>query len=143
MVSNRVQKESVCTVYERFIIVDSNLIIANNPYLLPTAPPPVRQAVTTYLNTIRNRGRCKALFRLDYESSEDWELDSSADLLLIEYYLYSTDIPHSIANLTSGRSYVSNELRSAALLRISEDRLLPLGLWLWDFKYDTLLLIEE
>lgn len=122
--------------------MDSNRIIADNPYLLPTVPPPVRQAVTTYLNTIRNRGRCKVLFRMDYESSENWELDSSADLLLIEYHLYSTDIPHSIANLTPGRLDVS-DLRNAALLRISEDRLLPIGLWLWDFKDDTLRLIEE
>lgn len=123
--------------------MDSNRIIADNPYLLPTAPPPVRQAVTTYLNIIRGRGRCKALFRLDYESSEDWDFNSSGDLLLIEYYLYSTNLPHSITHLTSGRPDVSNQLRSVALLRISEDRLLPLGLWLWDFKYDTLLLIEE
>lgn len=123
--------------------MDSNLIIANNPYLLPTAPPPVRQAVTTYLNTIRNRDHCKALFRLDYGSSEDWDFNSSDDLLLIEYYLYSTDFPHSLAHLTPGRRDVSSDLRSAALLRISEDRLLPLGLWLWDFKDDTLRLIEE
>ena len=108
---------------------------------VPAAPFSVREAVTPFINAQERVGRRGLLFRMDY-LLDDVDFDFAGNLSLVEYHHYITEqevdsIDQNL--LTVGDESERTSIQHAAVLRISEERMLPLGVWFWSYTNDRLI----
>ena len=107
----------------------------------PTVPLSVRGLVSDFINDQESRGATALIFRMDYEFEED-DFENGS-LSLVEYKTYHGSEEPSIGDISAGDANMRfRRLQVPCLLRIAEEQLPPLGVWLWKFTSDTLTLMS-
>lgn len=105
----------------------------------PTAPRPIRETVNRFLNEQEAAGFKALTFRMDYTTDGEYD---GGELSLVEFHHYLVAEEMNEGNwrafLREGDIEHRLVLQHSTLLRISEERMLPIGVWFWDYTTDVL-----
>ena len=105
----------------------------------PSAPHSIRVAVSRFLNEQEVAGFHALLFHMDYLPEDENLFYNEGVLALTEYHHYTAEVSSGNRNyLSAGDQAVRTAFQHPTLLRISEERMLPIGLWFWNYADDTL-----
>ena len=104
----------------------------------PTASQTIRDSVNRFINEQEVAGYKALIFRMDYLSDETLQVPAGINLTDFYRYRFEEDMQRGVQRVPPGNNTTRLAFQNPTLLRISEERMLPLGVWLWEYTEDVL-----